>query len=123
MTQQEIFDTVLFNLREQGRASMNGTDCMYRGGNGAKCAVGWLIPDEHYSEELEDINVMGEWVQLTLQHAGIEITPSTLSLLSDMQRAHDKVLAHDGVQNWEARMRGIALDYDLHYTPPETQNA
>lgn len=122
MTKQEIFDTVLFNLRAQGRASMNATDCMYRGENGAKCAVGWLIPDELYSDEIEDLNVWDAWVLQTLQQAGIEVVrPDTLDLLKHLQIAHDKQLAEEGVQEWEDQMQCIAGTFELHYTPREVQ--
>ena len=58
MTEQEIFDTVLTHLREQGEAATSaGGSCRYRGANGTACAVGCLIPDELYDPLIEGLGV------------------------------------------------------------------
>jgi hypothetical protein len=55
---QEMFDTMVRGLASQGwersLASVEMSDrCAYRGDEGRKCAVGWLIPDEAYRPEME----------------------------------------------------------------------
>lgn len=58
-TMQHIFDTVVPLLIQQGKSSMRmnldgyNYSCMYRGDNGSKCAIGWLIADDRYSPDLE----------------------------------------------------------------------
>jgi len=60
MTRQEMFDKAVKGIREQRAFSLEDASykyrplCMYRGANGTKCTVGMLIPDELYTEELED---------------------------------------------------------------------
>lgn len=63
MTEQETFDIVVRGLASQGweqsldpEPSADGVKAYaLRGAGGRKCAVGWLIPDEHYcGEELLD---------------------------------------------------------------------
>lgn len=55
LTMQKIFETVVASLIQQGRPSVQTdsegeiSDCKYRGLDGAKCAIGWLIADDRYS--------------------------------------------------------------------------
>jgi hypothetical protein len=57
MTDQEMFDTILTHLRQQGLKSVGssteGPTCRYRTKDGRKCAVGCMIPDDKYSREIE----------------------------------------------------------------------
>lgn len=49
---QQMYD----GLKSQGfqRSTPEGTsNCLYRGPNGLKCAIGHVIPDENYSDNLE----------------------------------------------------------------------
>lgn len=52
---QEAFDIAVKGVTAQGCASYDqGIGCLYWGPNGTKCAVGFLIPDELYSPNLEN---------------------------------------------------------------------
>lgn len=90
MTAQEIFDTVVRALREQGMPSMDENECRYRtegdNGNTLKCAVGHLIPDDVYSRGLEGYTVNSEEFQPTLDRLGLT---EHMALLRDLQYAHD----------------------------------
>lgn len=61
MNKQQIFDKIVAGLASQGfKQSVDMSDggmCVYRGPDGLKCAVGWLIPDEEYSKGLEGYSV------------------------------------------------------------------
>jgi hypothetical protein len=46
MTPQEIFNTAYLGVLSQGGPSKAGNMCKYRGPNGRKCGVGWLIDDD-----------------------------------------------------------------------------
>lgn len=51
---QEIFDFVVKKLFEQGQRSIEPSrGCQYRTETGLKCAVGFLIPDNLYDEEMD----------------------------------------------------------------------
>lgn len=80
---QEVFDFVLGKLREQKVQARNvyNTVCAYRGAGGCKCAVGWLIPDEVYSEQME-----GNRVGALALEGGFE---EHMDLLIQLQYAHD----------------------------------
>ena len=54
MNQQEIFDFVAKFLADQGRTKIR---CRYRSALGFKCAVGCLIPDHLYDDDMEEMSV------------------------------------------------------------------
>ena len=53
-TAQELFNEVVSHLRKQKKQSLSQHGyCMYRGEDGLKCAIGHLIPDERYHNDME----------------------------------------------------------------------
>ena len=130
MTAQEIFDTVLEHLREQGKASTNRSgECRYRGEGGTACAVGCLIPDEMYDPMIEGLVVeqfKNDYVPEDRESQVEELLPimarisehlgaEHLELLTKFQDAHDGALAHIDLSVWEDEMRQIARRFDLAY--------
>lgn len=132
MTEQEIFDTVLAHLREQGKAATDlGGACRYRGADGTACAVGCLIPDELYDPLIEGMTA--RWIIEVVvpeyhQHQAQELLPilariknhlgtEHIPLLRELQDAHDIALFDLGLDAWEKEMRQIARAFDLKYTP------
>ena len=90
----------------KGPARNAGNDCVYRNSDGNKCAVGCLIPDEHYSPLIECATMTrleiyyGEFASFrdsedkalahTLNASGIEPTGEVLDLLQRAQAIHDE---------------------------------
>lgn len=111
-TLQAAFDVAYRGLRAQGfeRAlRADGTLCAYRGIDGKKCAVGHLIPDEHYHIYLEGAEVSGlggESKGLWPEHL--------ISALQDLQSVHDSGLSPSRMKQNFAR---FAREYNL--TIPE----
>jgi predicted transcriptional regulator len=74
VTQQQIYDFVCENLWRQGSKSfvnivinkVRQNVCMYRDTEGFKCAIGFLIPDDLYVENMERQSVQS--LCQTLQH-------------------------------------------------------
>lgn len=129
MTLQEIFDRVVDHLRKQGEPSTtpalhtNSVRCLYRGPNGKKCAVGALITDAVYSPHIEGGTVSDVGVRFALGASGIPDDGQTLSLLSELQDAHDSTArkcARD-IRAWlpmvEHRLEYIANWYGLTLKP------
>ena len=97
-TKQQVFDFVVENLIKQGGPSVNisTTHCLYRGPNGRKCGIGFLITDEKYkscriptlSEEhvaiFEGKNIHGVASSILL-----EIPEDWLNFLTGLQKVHD----------------------------------
>ncbi len=100
---QSIFDSVCRHLSEQGGKSVDPTlGCSYRGPNGTKCAVGFLLGDDEYSPSME-----GKVAQL------IGLPPrlqSHASMLASLQNAHD--LNSTGA-NLRSDLWDIASQYNL----------
>jgi hypothetical protein len=93
-TPQEIFDYVIQRLLEQGKRSMTGEEgCKYRGDGGTRCALGWLIPDDRYHAEMDDL-VLAWNVQDLLRHDIPAITALGHELAYEIQRAHDQASDH-----------------------------
>lgn len=94
MEAQEIFDKVATHLFTQGcRSAPNPKDtagaCLYRGPNGTSCAVGVLIPDEIYAQEMEGVTITNlldeednDWKLPSWMH-------ENEGLLIFLQNAHD----------------------------------
>jgi len=54
MTRQEMLDIAVAGVIGQGWLSMDTNGfCAYRGDDGRRCAIGWLIPDQVYRPGLE----------------------------------------------------------------------
>ncbi|MGO4302221.1 hypothetical protein [Cupriavidus sp. RAF12] len=136
MTNQELFDIALTNLRRQRVCSINGDECRYRGAEGARCAVGWAIPDEKYHAHMEGLDA-GQ----LLDHATFSEALQGVNheLAQCIQRAHDfylplpddlpeplsehrrmtfKMQMGRGMEMWEAEMQAIAAKFNLNYTVP-----
>jgi len=96
MKQQDIFNKASAHLRSMDGPSLDdrGDSCMYRGEDGARCAVGVFISDEHYYEDMEGGGIDGsnmrarEAVALSWGQDCLE--DKQLALLSDLQHAHDQ---------------------------------
>lgn len=132
MTAQEIFDTVLEHLREQGKAAATDDgSCRYRGEGGTSCAVGCLIPDELYDHRIEGLSVVqivGTVMPEHRRHQAQALPPvlariknhigaEHLPLLCELQDAHDMDLFSSGMAAWEDEMYRIARAFGLQYTP------
>lgn len=119
MEPQEIFDTVAKHLFAQGKRSIlnNGVSCAYRGADGLKCAVGALIADEEYTEEMDRNGGMDVY---SLVHKFGEYLPEWFiensALLYNLQTAHDlrsnwgSTMAMRGALRLVAESRGLSPD-------------
>ena len=107
---QADFDFVMNNMIEQGRPSMGAVGCRYRGEGGTKCAAGFFIPDELYSEGFEGKSLIDGSVQ---QLKCFE--EKSLTLLRAMQQAHDTASENNEhfMEQFRNRMRSIAEYFEL----------
>ena len=119
---QDIFDTVVKHLFTQGKPAMDDGTCMYRGPDGAKCAVGVLIADDEYRHgfefrELPDLLSLIDGTPLERRLS------KNLRLLRDLQAAHDTRdnRTQEGrfdLQALERDLFTIAHRHDLEYNQP-----
>lgn len=115
-TAQEIFDTVVNHLRQQGETALSEDEqiCAYRGRNGTKCAAGILIPDEMYSPKME-----GHGID-TLLNGGLIPSPLREEFSHNRKLVNQLQFIHDGrnIHNWEDGFARVAQAFNLQYTPP-----
>lgn len=107
----EVFDFVLKNIIKQGGPSLDifTWECMYRGSNGRKCAVGILIPDEDFDPNFEGLK---PWIDMT--HIETPIPENRLILINylksknyDLKFLRDLQLIHDECSDID--------DFNFHY--------
>lgn len=96
MNNQEIFDAVCEHLIKQGRPAMRKGCCAYRGDNGTRCAVGFLIEDDEYRDIFEGKTVD----ELVAKFAAFDVKDEeTVALLCSLQYAHDMAEWPEGTAN------------------------
>lgn len=103
-TDRDVFNHVRDHLLEQNQQSMyQSGGCVYRGSNGLSCAIGCLIADEHYDEDImEDQPVSDTDVMLGIDLSNPEWnTPSrrrARAMLFFLQKVHDYLTPY----TWES---------------------
>ena len=109
LTVQEMFDTVVAHLIQQGVPSVDDTGvCMYRGPNNTKCAIGCLIPNENYDESFEGRSVFYSVVRNSLP---FHVDDPMMNLLSSLQNAHDSHF--ESVEMLKKKLKKIGEEYNL----------
>lgn len=120
---QDMFDTIVMHLRWQGRKSLNQNgNCVYRGDDGDKCAVGCLIPDYLYRTSLESVSCLeigenNEYAALKdyLLDDWDQDVDDCLCFLREMQIIHDE----QEVADWELAFLEVASKYSLFPVPED----
>lgn len=125
-TAQELFDTIVAGLRSQkARSELSNVlnadggikvgkehGCAYRGVEGRKCALGWVIPDEDYTPALEGQTLGGLLQNNMLPDELAQEFGVNRHLLVILQSIHD----HDPIDTWEHSFQRIAGIEGLNYT-------
>ena len=90
-TALDVFKKVSEHLLTQNEQALDGNwECVYRSDTGLKCAVGCLIDDEFYSEDLEySVFDRTGSVANALHKSGVILTNEILDLLRRLQKLHD----------------------------------
>ena len=109
---QAQFDTIAEHLLTQNRKSLDRSgECVYRGPNGARCAIGAIIPPEAYKPNMEGENVLTLLEQdlrplLALSDAD---SKTTTDFYIDMQNIHDA----NEPEDWPKLLAESALERGL----------
>lgn len=114
---QKIFTKVATHMLTQMKRAETATGvCAYRGANGLMCAVGCLIPDELYSEDLERKSVLPllHYIEKHNPHqveafVAVGINRSNAPLLVRLQTIHDRFAA----RLWQDELTKAAKDFNL----------
>ena len=114
----QLISDVKAHLLEQGCRSTkpgkyegSNQDCMYRGPNGTKCGIGFLIPDELYDVKMEGYAAEQIVKDYPLIHSAIVHNYGHDSVdnqvLSEIQEIHDFV----DIGSWEEALDELIDEY------------
>ena len=111
MTVAEIIEKSSSALIAQGCKALKPesvNNCRYRGPNGTKCAIGWLIPDDKYLPEMEDSTVASILEGYDLSFLLPTDLPSDLGIkfLTELQSIHDETW--NTVESWPSKFQKLA---------------
>ena len=111
-TEQQVFDQVARHLLTQNTKAINDLGvCKYRfrlnDNTILKCAVGFLIADDEYSQEMEG-SLYGSYD--FNEFFGFKGEAPHLTLLRSLQNLHDK----HPVLIWKEELEKIAADFNLN---------
>jgi hypothetical protein len=111
---QDYFDNMwnAFVVRREPPSMSEKCSCMYRSPSGARCGIGWSIPDELYTPRME-----------SKPASSIIESSSTLDPydLDKLQRIHDEnAIQIEFYERVEVAMRAFAANHSLRipYEPP-----
>ena len=108
MNDQEAFDKMVRHMRLQGEKCTDETgNCVYRGLDGMKCAVGAIIPDTEYRWEFDN-SIESSQIENIIDQIP-SLRDVDLDILMEMQYIHDS-LPND---RWEANFESIAKSHGL----------
>ncbi len=90
-----------------------GIYCAYRGDDGCKCAIGHLLPDEHYARHYDEdgglyFNILQFFNELQLSHVKI-------MLFNRLRIIHDS----SSVKEWPQKFDELEQEYMLEATNTE----
>jgi hypothetical protein len=121
MNKQEIVDKVVPLILKNGLSFQKGT-CRYRKNESAtdriRCAVGYLISDEHYKPELEGKRANSVGIIEALNKSGYNFD-GEFRFLSDLQEAHDKAAMRSSstMEHFLTYIKKLCFDYRLNFNP------
>ena len=108
MDKKQIFKRVTKHLINQNEKSELNNTCFYWSDNGNKCAVGCLIDEEVYTEDLEESLVSEPHVIEAINKSlNDTITDTDVGLLRDLQRLHDQ----EEIKDWQFCLNKLSLHW------------
>ena len=123
MKQQDIFNKASAHLTSMDGPSLDdrGDSCMYRGENGAMCAVGVFISDEHYFTDMEGGGIDGSNMRareaVALSWGQDCLDAPQLDLLSVLQNAHDQGSRREDWSNFiRISLERIRMQHRLEFS-------
>ena len=103
---QKFFNTSYAGLRDQGFNMSEDFSCMYRSDNGRRCALGFLIPDDKYNQNIEGSGP-GEVAHLIV---GDDFDSDVVKFFEDLQVCHDESSSSEDMK-W--RLGKFAEEHNL----------
>ena len=112
LTNQKALNRSIKALRKQKKkvAKLQGGNlmCFYRGLDGCKCGIGWLIPDKCYKKAFEGASI-GLLMEIYSQTQIFGEKVENIQFIMKLQRVHDSL----AVSEWEDGWIKLATEYKL----------
>lgn len=112
MNSQEIFDTVVWHLFNQGKRAQDDKFVNCISDDGAMCPVGFLI-GEDYFPELEHNRTL-KWLIDNYTDMFPKWFIENKELISELQSTHDKQRNWEDIDIMKKSLESIALNYNLN---------
>lgn len=109
---QFLFDKAVSGLLAQGELSLADGTCAYRGENGLKCGIGFLIADEFYDPDIEgNTAVFNGVIEAVVKSNGIkeDLSADDICFLGKIQNVHDAKSPWE----WKPEFKNLAKRYGL----------
>ena len=126
MDRQRIFNDAWNGMQSQGWKQSRGRApsslaCRYRGRDDRKCAIGWLIPDDKYTPDIETRTVRHGWRMIgpILREIYGPTGPNDIEFLMELQSAHDQF---DRAAKRKRQFECLAEQYDLKIPESQVEN-
>lgn len=129
---QGAFDKAVRGILAQGRRSFsigNGV-CLYRSGDGCKCAVGHLISDEEYNKEFESLGAINLIERFEISSLKPFCFKEGFDFIGDLQSVHDYAKCDHNyperdvtfLASFKERAKDFAKKYNLNTSVLDEQN-
>jgi hypothetical protein len=105
-TDKEVFEYISNHLLKQNEKSIEGDVCMYRAGN-LKCAVGAVIGQIYYHEELEGRMISSDNEIKEIVQRSIPKWKINTSMLAELQDIHDGYEPY----GWQLALSRLSLNF------------
>jgi len=109
LTMQEAFNIAYIGVTRQGKKSINGSGCAYRGCLNTKCAIGFLIPDQEYQHDFD--SGIAHICYISEKVSTLKKLP--YNFIRELQSAHDSARDQVFVTDFQAAMGKIAKEHSL----------
>lgn len=114
MDRQSLFEKAALGLLAQNRRCVSNGLCLYRDDNGNKCAIGHLIPDNLYSEDMEcgSATSLVKDHEEVANHLGVDDDDDILFLDTMQTVIHDDLFDSD----FKAGLKKAAAEFAKMYS-------
>jgi len=110
MKKKKVFKTIATHMLTQNEVSEDDHNCLYRNGFGLSCAIGILIDNDNYSEELESHAIDNAAVSTAVSRSlgSPPLSARDRVFLGALQDIHDYSV---GPPEWRKKLNDFSVSY------------
>lgn len=100
---KDIWQFCYDSMIKQGNPSVENGNCLYRGPDGRKCAIGFIIQNEDYEKDMNSESASTICFEYYGFNRGNEEVVKKVKFLEDIQHCHDR--------NWHKKDEFFIKDF------------